>query len=517
VTVALPGPKLDAMSDAAQLARRSARALGWSWAGALARAALQLAAQVVLARLLGPAAWGQAAAVLLAIGVASLVAEGGLSAALIQRQHLQPADAGLALGWTLLVSALVAGIVAALVAPLAAAFEDPGLAPLLWAAAAIVPLHALATLPGALLQRRFEARRLQAIQFIAYALAYGVAGVGAALAGAGAWSLLIAFALHALLVGVLCAASAGGMRWRPRLGTRDERAALLGYGWRTMLANLVNWGIESVDRLLVGAQAGAAALGLYSVAANLARAPVASLVSAAQPVAFAAASRLQGEHQRLARGYLAMLTLALLATLPLFSALAWFAPLVVELLYGSAWRAAAAPFAWLCLGVPFFVMLAFTGAMLRGVDAMGSEMRAQLGVLALLAAALAIVLPQVTPAVRLEAAAALVSGATALRAGALAHALSHRVGLDATAPWRCWRGALLLAALVLALCALPAALALPSAIQSLLVLLLAPLLVALALRAAGAWLLGPDLLLALVNRAGDSPLAAALCRWCRIG
>lgn len=502
--------------DTRDLARTSAGALGWSWAGALARAGLQLAAQVVLARLIGPEAWGQAAAVLLAVGVASLVGEWGLSAALIQRPELKPGDAGIALGWVLLASTIVAVPFAALARPLATLFGQTALAPLLAAGAVLVVLQAVAALPNAVLQRRFEARRLQAIHFVAYLLAYGVAGVAAALAGAGAWSLLVAFALHALLVTVLAAASTGGAGWRPRLGRRDERARLLGYGSRTMSANLVNWSIESVDRLLVGAQAGAAALGLYSVAANLARSPVTLLVSTTQPVAFAAAARLQAEPQRLVRGWLAMLSLALLAALPLFTALAWFAPLIVHLLYGSAWRDAAAPLAWLCLGVPFFVMLALTLPLLRGVDAVGGEMRSQLGVLVLLALALLVVLPQTDAASRPAAAAALVSGATALRSLAMTRALARLVGVDAATPWRCWYGPLIPAAIVLALCMLLAALPLSTAAQALLTMLFAPPLVALALRRAGAVLVGPELAVALVNRAGDLPLAAALCRWCRL-
>lgn len=507
----------DAAPEARQLARRSARALGWSWAGALVRALLQLVAQIALARLLGPEAWGQAAAALLVLGVASLVAEWGLSSALIQRQELRPADAGLAAGWLALASTLVAAGVAALALPIAALFGGAPLVPLILAAAAIVPLQALALLPAALLQRRFRARALQGIQLAAYLVGYGCVGIGLALAGAGAWSLLAAFAAHALVTLAAGLAALPDVNWRPRLGPHEARRGLLGYGTRTMAANLVNWGIESVDRLLVGALQGSSALGVYSVAANLARAPVALLVSAAQPVAFAAAARLQDEHDRLVRGYLAMLSLALLAALPLFAALAWFAEPIVALLYGAAWVKAARPFAWLCAGVPFFVMLALTGPMLRGVDAVGSEMRAQAAVLAALVLALAFGLPLVEPAARLAAAAALVSGATALRAIALLHALARRVGLSAGAAWRCWRGGLLLTSLVLALAAVLQVSGLGANWQMALTAALAPLLLIMAVRLAGAWLIGPELALALRNRVGDLPMAAALVRWGRVG
>lgn len=494
------------MVDDTTLARRSAQALGWSWAGALLRALLQLLLQIALARLLGPEAFGQAAAVLLVVGLGSLIAEAGLSSALIQRDGLDAADPGRAVAAVLLASLVVAAVVALLAAPIAGWLGEASLLPMVWAAAAIVPLQAVASLPQALLQRRFEIKRLQFNQLMSYFVGYGGVGLVLAAAGAGAWSLLAAFAAHALLVGLLSMrGGAGAVSWRPRWAGGQ---ALRAYGARITAANLVNWGIESIDRLVVSRTLGPAALGPYAVAAALARAPVTLLVSSAQPVAFAASARLQSERQRLARGYLAVLSLALLVAVPLFVLLAGFAAPVVGGLYGPSWAAAVTPFAFLCLGVPFFVMLALTGPMLRGVDAVGSEMRAQLGVLLLLGCALGLTAGQ-----PLWVVAALVSLATALRAVVLAFALARRIELHWAAPWRAWRGGLVLGSLAV-LVAAAARAAITHEGLALLVTLPLLLLAAFAsLRWRGAALLGDELVLALGNRRGDSRLAAALCRW----
>lgn len=493
-----------------QLARRSAQALSWSWAGAGVRAALQFGVQVVLARLLGPEAWGQAAAALLVLGLASLVAEGGLAAALVQREALGPHDAGIAAGWVLLLSLGVGTVVALAAAPIAAALGDARLVPLVWAAAAIVPLQALSTLPPALLQRQLRARQQQLVQLVAYAAAYGVVGIALAWSGAGAWSLLAAFALHAGIValGSLRAiAAAERPSWRPRLSGGDMAA----YGARTVAANVVNWALESIDRLAVGRLAGSAALGTYTVAATLARAPVGLLVSATQPVAFASAARLQGERDRVARGWLAMLSLALLVAVPLFGWLAWFSWPLVEWLYGGAWRAVAAPLSWLSLGVPFFVMVALSGPLLRGVDAVGDEMGAQLVVLLLLALVLAGVAGGSVTAI-----AAWVAAASALRAAAVSMLLARRLGLPVLAPWRAWRGGLLLLGPVLA-CAWATEALLPGAGSAAIATALLSLATGtVALRLFARALLGAELCQALVNRRGDSRVAAAVCAWARL-
>lgn len=500
------------MTDADSLARRSAQALGWSWAGALLRALLQFGLQIVLARLLGPEAFGQAAAVLLVIGLGGLLAEAGLASALVQREQLDADDAGRALGAVAVAALVVAALIGVTAQPLARLLGDEGMMPLVVAAAVIVPLQAFTSLPPALLQRRLAMKRLQAIQVLGYLVGYGGAGVGLAMAGAGAWSLLAAFALHALVVGVLAWAGTDQVSWRPRWSGGDNLRA---YGARITLANLVNWGAESIDRLVVARVWGAAALGPYAAAAALARAPVALLVTSAQPVAFAASARLQGEHDRLARGYLAMLSLALLFAVPLAVAMAWFAQTIVGLLYGASWSAATAPFAWLSLSVPFFVVFALTGPLLRGVDAVGREARVQGAVLIGLAAVLAgpWLLGVQQP---LWAVAAWVLLATTLRALGLTHALAQRIALPWHAPWRAWRGGGVLGLEVVLIAALVQAWVTHELAALALTVLLVPIAAAASLRWQGAALFGRELVLALSNRRADSRVAAALCRWARL-
>ena len=66
------------------LGQRSLVALKWSYLGVAVRVILQLSAQILLARLLGPDALGVVAAATLVMIAASLVGELGLGAALVQ-------------------------------------------------------------------------------------------------------------------------------------------------------------------------------------------------------------------------------------------------------------------------------------------------------------------------------------------------------------------------------------------------------------------------------------------------
>lgn len=488
------------VSDTRHIARHSASALSWNWLGSALRAVLQFVVQIALARLLGPEAYGQAAAAIVVVGLAWLVAEGGLGAALVQRAQIAEHDIACAFGWVLAMSALVSLALAAAAAPVASLMGDAALQPLVLACAVIVPLQALANLPSSLMQRQYRIKRLQALQVSGYLVAYGGVGIGMALAGFGAWSVVTAFGLHALwmLVGGLL--SVTRMPW-PRL---SGSAGLRAYGWRTTAANVVNWGLESIDRVLINRFWGAASLGEYAVASNLSRAPATLLVGAVQPVAFASAARLQAEHLRLQRGYLAVLSLGLLLATPVFVFLAWHAQVVVDVLYGDEWRAAGPLFAVMCLGVPLFVMLAITGPMLRGLDAVGQEMRVQALALVVMVAGLAAVAQQ-----PVLAAAALVACVSALRAVLVYRALAARLALPPGAGWRAWRGALVFAAAVVLASAL-------CRFEDDRIALVASALLSLGfclalLRWQPGAVLGPELGQALRNRSGDSRAAALLC------
>ena len=487
-------------SDTRHIARHSASALSWNWLGSGLRAVLQFVVQIALARLLGPEAYGQAAAAIVVVGLAWLVAEGGMGAALVQRAELADSDVACATGWVLAMSAVVSLALAAAAGPVAALMGDPALRPLVLACAVVVPLQALANLPSSLLQRQYRIKRLQALHVSGYLVAYGGVGIAMAMSGFGAWSVVTAFGLHALWM------LAGGLASVSRLPTPrlSGSAALRAYGARTTAANVVNWALESMDRVLINRFWGAAALGEYAVASNLSRAPATLLVGAVQPVAFASAARLQSEHLRLQRGYLAVLSLGLLLTTPVFVLLAWHADAVVALLYGAAWRGAGPLFAVMCLGVPMFVMLAITGPMLRGLDAVGQEMRVQAVALVVMVVGLAAVAQQ-----PVLAAAVLVALISALRAVLVYRALAARLQLPSGAWWRAWAGALCLAATVAlasSLCRFDdARLALAASALLSLVSCLA------LLRWRASAVLGPELSQALRNRSEDSRAAALLC------
>lgn len=355
------------------LAGRSVSAVLWNYGGAVLRIGASLLAQLALARLLGPEAFGQAAAAMIVLNLGWLLSEGGFGAALIQKADLQEADVSYALGWVLLLSGST-GLVAALAAPWIAEWLGSALlAPLVMASGLLIPVQAVSNIPASLMRRELDAKRSQLINLAAYLVGYLGVGVPMAWMGQGAWSLVVAFGVHSGLNLVGCYAVTRHTL-RPRL--RGD-AAVGRFGFQVTLTTLANWATENLDRLIINRCWGAVALGEYAAAMSLSRAPASFMTGSLQSVVFASASRLQDDPARLGRAYLALLNLVSLVSWPLFTWMALHAEVLVELLYGPAWAGTGAVLAALCMALPSVVALSLSGPLLWALGAVQRDVEIQ--------------------------------------------------------------------------------------------------------------------------------------------
>jgi PST family polysaccharide transporter len=489
------------MSDA-DLGQRALSALQWSYGGAVARVLAQLLVQLLLARLLGPESFGQATAALLVLGIGWILSEGGFGSALIQKSKLLPGDVSHALGWVLLLSCTTGAAVMASSPWLASLLGGPELAPLIAASGALIPVQALSNIPASLMRRELDMRRPQFIYMGGYIAAYGLVGLPLAWWGAGAWSLVAAFGVHAV-INLLGSYAVVRHTLRPTL--HGDRA-LSRFGLQVTGTNAANWLIENVDRLLVNRLWGVTALGEYSAAGTLSRAPANFLMNSMQSVTFASASRVQDDLPRMARSYLALLGLITLITCPLFALLAVHAESVVHLAYGERWIHAAPLFAAFCVGIPFYAVLSLTGPLLWALDSVRQQMAIEL------AGALLIALGYMALAgTSLAHAVWLIPAVYALRAASMYSLLASRLKVDHRKTLRAVFGGLALAVIVLFVAWVTSHWSerLPAVIAS------AALSVLLCWATVRLWphaLLAPELSALLRNRAGDSALLGLACR-----
>lgn len=336
------------------LSQSGVAAVKWSALSTVARFGLQLVAQVVLARTLGPEIFGIFGIGMVVLTFATFFSGFGFSWSLMQRTTLRDEDIRFAWTWQLIVG-LATMLAVYLLAPvLADYFREPRAQPVIeWLSLACL-LSAASAPATYLLQRDLNFRAVGLVQVASYAAGYVAVGMPMALGGWGTASLTAAWLVQS---GVVLVASYAlkPHAVRPLLWYADATAAV-GTGRAVFVTNIVNWLLGNLDRVLIGRLLNAHALGLYNVACNLAMLPNNLLLGALQPAFLAAGARLQHDLQRLGRVYFQMLATIFVLVLPAFVFLALISPDLVCLLYGPTWAEAGWALQILFLSMPAYVL-----------------------------------------------------------------------------------------------------------------------------------------------------------------
>ena len=364
------------------IAALAERALKWSALTTAARFALQFVAQVALARMLGPGNFG-----VYGIGIAVLTFVGFLSGAsfsysLMLLPRVDDEDIRFSFTWQMLVG-IASAIAMFACAPLIARFfgevRVEGMVQLLSLASLMMAAAAPATY---LLQRDLNFRMLGLIQLASYAAGYLAVGVPMAIAGFGAYALGTACVVQAA-VALVATYRAKPHPLKPLLRHANGGETLT-TGRAVFFTNVVNWLLGNLDRVIIGRVLNAHAVGIFTVAYNLASIPNVLLVGALQPAFVATGAKLQQSRQQLAQGWLLAIACILVLAMPAAVVMALLSSDLVQLLYGSAWSETAWVLAAMFLCLPAWACWGLSTPVLWNTDRKQYEFLLQLPLLALI-------------------------------------------------------------------------------------------------------------------------------------
>ncbi len=314
-------------------------AVRWTSATAACRALLQLAQVAVLTRLLSPADFGIMAIVTVAIGISSLLADGGINRAYVQRQTVSREERS-SLYWLGIILGCATSLLLVSLSPtLAKIFGDQRLSPLIMLTSLLFVITSMAQQLRMTAEKKLEFRRIFFIDLVSSLFGFLIA-LCAAYTGYGVYSLVFAVLASATIgSGLAWILLADG--WSPmwRLQLRDIRP-YLGFGLSLTASNLVSELSRSVDLLLGGRLLTSTALGLYSLPRQL----VFQIQGLVNPiitrVSFPLISQIQNDIPRVRRIYLQSLNMIASTNAPLYIGIAAFAPEIVQLLFGEKWNSA---------------------------------------------------------------------------------------------------------------------------------------------------------------------------------
>jgi O-antigen/teichoic acid export membrane protein len=305
---------------------------------------------LVLARLLSPQQFGQAA---LATAIAELILLLGawsLPTALIREDPKTVEElfnAALAL-LLLIIPAMLA--VGAAIGLLLNAFESRTIAVLFFAILAAGALSFVGNCFAAELERRFAYGRFSVIQLLGTSAAIAVS-LGLAWAGAGVWALggrYISLSVVATVASVLLSA------WRPtRKVSLDRMRYLTRFGGMMVVSRLGDMLFHRYDNFVVGTVSGTYQLGLYNQAYVLAEAGNRVLMPVLAYVPLATYSRIQGDRSRTTRAFRIVTFFLSRTVTPLAVVFLVIPQELIGVLLGDNWK----PAAWMLRGLSLYALL----------------------------------------------------------------------------------------------------------------------------------------------------------------
>jgi PST family polysaccharide transporter len=334
------------MADQAQgIGTRTLRGMFWAYGSYVGGRGLVLISTAILARILTPKEFGLVAAALVVTSLLERLADFGLGQALVvQDESVVMERAETAFTASLVLGGGLAIVIAAL-SPLAASFFDqPGLATLLAVLGLNFFLASFSITHYSLAQKRLDFRARTAAEF-ADVLVRGGVSIGLALAGAGAYSLVVGYLAGTVALGIALWVM---VDFRPRLRfDRSHLPELARFGGGLSALGLLTAGMGNVDNIFVGRVLGPAALGLYALGYRLPELLIMNLAIVAGEVLFPAMASVARDG--LPRAFQASLRYTLLLALPMAAGMAVLAEPLLITAFGPQWHDAVAPMQMLAL------------------------------------------------------------------------------------------------------------------------------------------------------------------------
>ncbi len=344
--------------------RSFVNAVKWAYTGTWGERGISSLVAVVVAAILGPDVFGMVSVAIVYVAILQAFLDQGLLAALVQKKELDD-DHLNSVFWTnqaLGVVLLAAGLL--LARWWAAENHAPAAASFISALSFDIPIMALSIAHFAILKRELNFKTISIISNIS-AASGGLVGIGMAVAGLGAWSL-IGLQLTKDGVSTVLAWRTGAWRPKQRFSWRHLRE-LLDFSIAHFFAQLGILSGSQATSVALGIFFGPLALGLYRIAERFMNSVVAMSTSAVQMVAFSQFSRHQDDREAIRSSAITCLRITADITLPALAGLAAVSTPLMAML-GARWLPAAPVLKILCaLGVAI-VFSYFTGPLLQALS-----------------------------------------------------------------------------------------------------------------------------------------------------
>jgi O-antigen/teichoic acid export membrane protein len=313
---------------------RATGAIKWSALGQWANRAIQLLLLLIFARILLPGEYGTFEIVLLILSLGQIIQDFGLSRAVIQTDSNIQIASNFVFWINLPLSFALYALFFVLSPTISTIFNNPELSALIRVAGLQLVITSFRSVHLSIAQRELKFR-IQFIGDFSGSLITALTTVGFLLLGMRVWALI-----YGLLIGSVTQTITFWLisPWRPtfQFDTMIGRS-LIRFGGYAAIESFQGWLINYGDNLILGIFLGMEALGIYSLAFNIAVNSFSFIFQPIAAVAYSSFSSLKSNIGEIKRAYLNLVRIFALLILPMGVGLALIADPIAQVVLVGRW------------------------------------------------------------------------------------------------------------------------------------------------------------------------------------
>ena len=295
---------------------------------------VQFVISIILARLLVPEDYGLIALISIFILISNVFIQRGFNAALIQKKEADHLDFSSVFYLSLFVAVLLY-LLLFFTAPLIARFYDaPQLIPILRVFAITLIVGAVNSIQNAYLAREMQFRKLF-FSSLSGVIVAGAIGLWMAYTGYGVWALVAQQLINAIIITLVLWFT---VKWRPKREFSWTRLkGLFSYGWKLLVATLIDTLYVNIYGLIIGKLYSKAVLGYYNRGQQFPNLIVSNINGSIQAVMLPALSSEQEDRERVKNMVRRSIVTSSYVIFPMMIGLAAVAEPLVRIMLTDKW------------------------------------------------------------------------------------------------------------------------------------------------------------------------------------
>lgn len=328
------------------LKEKTIKGVGWSAIDKISHFSVTFIVGIVLARLLSPDDFGLLGLTTIFTSVSNTLINGGLVPSLIRKKNATEEDYNTVFVANLVMSTILYCIIFLLSPLIAVFFQRFELVALIRVISLGLLIGPLTIIPSVQMNQRIDFKLIAKISVIG-ALLSGVIGIVSALAGLGVWALVIQTLSHKMISAILILRM---NKWIPQFQFYTKNFnELFGFGWKIMVANIIESIWRELSHIVVGRCYSPATLGQYTRSKQFSNIFSDNLTAVIQRVSFPVLSSIQDDNARLKVAYRKIVKNVMFVSVIGMFFMGAISDSLVYCLIGSKWREAAIYLPLICI------------------------------------------------------------------------------------------------------------------------------------------------------------------------